>query len=561
MDTRQFVITANKAGGFICLGVDSRYQGWHTPVQGTLYKILHDIHVAGKIQHYHQDAGYVHRIREHAHERMLLPLHASALVYSLDQHVPFDLILDVRQPYDNRRWGKSYSITHERGKLIIQFTKTHDARDQDTLSGEEYHLFLVIEGDEDLHFKKIEEWIPCYYPIDEQRHSPPYDGSVFKAVQLVARRIILAVSDDKDAACALAERVTQQHLTLERLRKSYFQGMSPASANLSEHLVKFGRKKYVLPGYPWAFAPDMMAEAQCVRALLLDNQIEDVKFMLYDQLKQEIQAPWSMLGWHAFAWHSVFEFLSRNHRLPEYFSPDEIKEITARLESLHEKIQQHYLHEGLIHADDDPWMPDLPGPRLEHQALYACFLELLHKITGNNEYAEVRHRFLAGVRERFTIPVSSLSVRHATPNIFIAAYLCPHIYPEPLWEEAFEGALSELWLPWGGISTLSTTHPLFCSTHSGEVTTSHFHGDSWYWINNLTALALHRMNAKRFKKYIDAIHTASTKELLHSGALGHHAQMSSASHCRSEGCWSYAPSAALYIELMNELNHGHRKPY
>jgi len=65
---------------------------------------------------------------------------------------------------------------------------------------------------------------------------------------------------------------------------------------------------------------------------------------------------------------------------------------------------------------------------------------------------------------------------------------------------------------------------------------------------------LHRINREKYRDKIEAIIRASTDEILWSGAIGHHAELSSAEAMRSEGCLAQAWSAASYIELMHEIN-------
>jgi len=60
---------------------------------------------------------------------------------------------------------------------------------------------------------------------------------------------------------------------------------------------------------------------------------------------------------------------------------------------------------------------------------------------------------------------------------------------------------------------------------------------------------------KKYKKNTDAILKASTKEILTMGAIGHHAEVSSAGKLRSEGSPVQAWSAALYCELAETLSN------
>ena len=119
--------------------------------------------------------------------------------------------------------------------------------------------------------------------------------------------------------------------------------------------------------------------------------------------------------------------------------------------------------------------------------------------------------------------------------------------------------MKKLWLPWGGISSVDKRSPLFHKLHTGEISDSYHNGDSWFWINNLTAIVLHRFGKKKYSFYINKIAEASSKEILKMGAIGHHAELSDAQKLSSKGCLSQAWSAALFVELMFELSKSKTK--
>ena len=77
-------------------------------------------------------------------------------------------------------------------------------------------------------------------------------------------------------------------------------------------------------------------------------------------------------------------------------------------------------------------------------------------------------------------------------------------------------------------------------------------GDSWFWINNLAALVMARVDNVAYNVRIDQILKASTQELLWQGALGSCSEVSSANALQSEGCYNQAWSNASYLELLEE---------
>jgi len=142
------------------------------------------------------------------------------------------------------------------------------------------------------------------------------------------------------------------------------------------------------------------------------------------------------------------------------------------------------------------------------------------------------------------------------PNVFLAAYLYPKLLSKEEWAQCFDNILPKLWLSWGGLATIDQTDSRFINSHTGENSASYHNGDSWFYLNNLAALVLHRTDQKRFQKYIDQIIAASTRDILWQGAIGQHSEVSSASKLESSGCFAQAWSAAMYIELIEEVYAG-----
>ena len=140
------------------------------------------------------------------------------------------------------------------------------------------------------------------------------------------------------------------------------------------------------------------------------------------------------------------------------------------------------------------------------------------------------------------------------PNVFLAYYVYPGLLTQNEWKQVFDSALKELWLDWGGLSTISHNSPLFKPEYTGQDDLSYHNGDSWYYINNYAAIVMHRLDKKYYSKQIKRILEASKEEMLFSGFIGCCAELSSAKYMKSEGCLSQAWSAASFIELIHELH-------
>ncbi|MGE0793033.1 MAG: amylo-alpha-1,6-glucosidase [Candidatus Woesearchaeota archaeon] len=138
-------------------------------------------------------------------------------------------------------------------------------------------------------------------------------------------------------------------------------------------------------------------------------------------------------------------------------------------------------------------------------------------------------------------------------NIFLAAYIYPNLFERKQWENIFDFYLENLLTSWGGITTISKDNGLFQLTYTGENNKSYHRGDSWYFVNNLTALILYKINKEKYHEIINKLIKASVKDILEQGFMGHASELSSAEIQESCGTKSQAWSSATFLELMMEL--------
>jgi glycogen debranching enzyme len=199
---------------------------------------------------------------------------------------------------------------------------------------------------------------------------------------------------------------------------------------------------------------------------------------------------------------------------------------------------------------------DRSGANIEIQALRLSIYEFAYRLFRKLKYKNLLQKHKKEVLAKFyknKILLDNLDDQKIRPNVFIAAYVYPELLKKKQWSNCFEIILPKLWLDWGGLSTLDITDQGFVDRYTGQNPSSYHCGDSWFWINNLAAKVLHRTNRLKFNIQINKILQASTQEILWQGIVGHHAELSSASEFKSEGCWSQAWSAALYLELVKQI--------
>ncbi|MCK5085755.1 hypothetical protein KAK05_03525, partial [Candidatus Parcubacteria bacterium] len=221
-------------------------------------------------------------------------------------------------------------------------------------------------------------------------------------------------------------------------------------------------------------------------------------------------------------------------------------------------IQKRTRDELAVSYKNETWMDSLEREPhcIEVQAGRYNIYNLLHKFTGNDQYKIIKEDLKNTIIEKFyqnDMLKDCVNDDMIRPNIFITAYLMPELLDMRSWEKCFDKILPKLYLDWGGLSSVDITSDRFISEDTGENSASYHNGNSWYWINNLTALVLYKNNAHKYSTYINSIMEASTKEILYKGISGHHSEISSANKQTSAGCEAQLWSSALYLEIFDEI--------
>lgn len=565
-EERAGVLLANKRGGFAWLASrpESRYQGVFFTLGGRLFKTVAHLDVREPVRSVTDMLWGVRREYASVSQRLMMPHGANALLVEFSSPARVDLLLDCRIIDDNREWGRTYEVSRAQGCVSIEFRKRNDARDDNTRHAEEFRLFLAIAGD-GLEFFPVKEWIEQSYPYDEHRKSHPWTRWVFNAGTVQAQRFVIAAGLTRNAAIAEAKRVLSNRMRLidrqmddasavtahARVPVKHVDLAYACARNALAELTVNGRE--LAAGYPWfwqcwtrdelvsAKALALIGEQRLAKKVLLDSAAQ--KRLLARQGSQLFAA--DALGWLAL-------------RAGEFDALLNVIEQRKLLKELKRHRAQLQIENGLVvnHAHET-WMDSLPrdGVRIEIQALALA----LARVLGEKEFEQ---ELLRRVRETFwdgNYLHDGLNDATIRPNVFIAAYAYPDLLSREEWEKCFDTVLPKLWLPWGGLATIDTTHPSFVDAHTGEDPASYHQGDSWYWLNALAALALFRTNAKKYWPFIHQILEASSHEILALGAISHHAELSSARALSSHGCVSQAWSAALFIELCDEVFHSSDK--
>jgi len=550
----------------------SRYQGWFFRNFGKIYRIVEDISLAKENKAIEIKNEFWRHVRiskvdkEIIEESFFLPEKNRGLVYEITGNQNFNLFLDFKPIYNNLEQEGAYKIeTVNKSTIVIE------------CSNQKEKIFLAIKLSKP-KFIERGEWIKRNYVLDKKRNSPPFEKNVFWALEINASKMALGVGDTKRQAQKEASYVFNKTYGLKKEKRqnvkkfidfsrvknketsmAYF-----ASQNALRELIFEERgQKQISAGLPWFF----------------DFWTRDAFVSMKALFPKDENAFWKIC-------HYCFNLIGKNGLLPnkigdlnqenadsagwlfkrageaiENKKTNEIvvwkvkKYIKKTLESLLEFSNKTELATAL---GGGTWMDsiDRQGERLELQALRLYMLKLAYILTNDSSYKILEASLKFKAKESFwngEILFDSPSDQTIRPNIFLTAYIYPELLEQKEWQVCFDNALDALWLPWGGVSTIDKRSPYFHEHHTGEQNQSYHSGDSWFYLNNLTAIVLKRNNPERYKAYIEKITEASSREILLMQAIGCHAELSSSSHLASEGCWSHAWSAALFIELVNEL--------
>ncbi|MBN1274819.1 hypothetical protein JXA12_00795 [Candidatus Woesearchaeota archaeon] len=584
-DGEGLCLLANKKGGYALLGNNefSHFGGvFHfLPAEWTLFKtvdaILLDRPVSGVVNKYHS----VQRFLGDAAEEVFF--FGKTLYYRVDGYrggITIDL--DFRRVYDDDDGGRVYKIYWEDGCVVVEYAK----------GGETF--FLVIGGVD--KYALLNEWQPRKYPYDAARGGRA-ERWVYRALRLSCEgthRLSFTFGFDKPQAMYDAGVAWDDWEVIRSRLKGFAQsvrtsdGVAHSSAvfALESLVVSLNRdvnRTGVYAGYPWFFHFWARDELISLQGLVLAEKYclaKEVLFRYAHGLLPDGRLPnrvpsadlgsadaagwlWKRLG-------DLLRCLERRRLVQQYFSQDELEWLRVRLEDSLRSLRARWVRDGLVQNGAlETWMDThggtddvRGGARVEVQALTLASLQtlqLLYRLLrrGNGgEFREFERSLVRRVRECFVMGgVLGDGAGDATvrPNVFLAAYAYPGLLPRKEWLATFDRALERLWLDWGGLSSIDKGHPLFCSSYTGQDDRSYHRGDSWYWVNNVAALVLHRFDKERYAYHVRAIRDASVRDLLWLGVAGHCSEVSSAGEQVAAGCLSQAWSAATLVELLDEL--------
>ncbi len=554
-------LLGNKLNGYAYFSTDkkSRYNGVFFQTGSNLYKVIADITIEQKPE---KLVNKFHTIQRHTQkniEYFLTPYGYNSIAYELEKEDWITLFVDVRKSYDTSN-PVPYEIFTEDKSIIIKCKRY------------ETEFFISIRSKKP-GYEKIDEFISVYNERDQKRNSLPFEMPAYKAIRIKSKKLIISFSEDKNAAIKESTYIYNNIGTIKKTQKKHINSIISKKTCGSDEtwmaynccinsLDQLTSPDGIIAGLPWFF--QLWTRDELISLKNTEKKIKktilsrDLNYIIDDgRIPNLISNPGNgnadSVGWLFKRIDESLEIFTNKER---GFIKDKLMESIMRLNETHVK---DYM---VFNNPQETWMDSLfkddgrKGARIEIQAMLLNMYRMARRLTGNEKFLQIEKILRDKIRDSFwddNYLKDGLNDPTIRPNQFIAAYMYPELLTKEEWTTCFKSILPRLWCEWGGLSTIDSRHELYTEYSTGEDSRSYHRGDSWYFLNNMAAMILYKTNSHEFKKYIQKIMAASTEDILWNGMIGHHSEISSSKEQRAEGCGAQAWSAAMYIELIDEL--------
>lgn len=572
---------SNHDGSYIALGNPNKtqYEGWFIfkKKEWEMYKLLEDVKTSGKIN-----------------------LYNNSLILSIKQKETTYLSLDFRETHNYDSAGRIYSIyivqdpldKHEK-ILIIKYTKYESYN----LTNPRSPVFLAISGMKNHNY--LEHWERREYAYDSKRgiKNDFYVNTGLTLDSEEGKTIVFSYGTTEEEAINENKKTrklpedTAAHFPARKPLKSTAiakEALNNLTLQIDAQEIhgRNSRGTGILAGLPWFFQIWGRDELISSIGLLHQKKYKEIKSILIRQLQSVDETgklpnkwPPSELGsadGAGWLYKRVLDVINEEKKTGKKIFTKNNKQLAYSKVCLSIQNNEKRMQNGLIQNGPlETWMDTSDkegsdtrqGARVEVQALHLCMLKtarILAEIIGEKnlqEYILKESDFKKTVLKKIFNAGLLADGFHenkidntARPNIFLANYIYPELLEKNDWISTFDFVMQECWLDWGGISSISKQSPLFKGNHTGITNESYHRGDSWYFLNNIAAICMHRVDKELYKDKIKSIKDASVNEMLNKGWPGQCAELSSANTQTSEGCLAQAWSAATLIELLEETN-------
>jgi len=410
---------------------------------------------------------------------------------------------------------------------------------------------ILIESDSPINFQN--NWNLKFYDFDKQRNSPPHQWYVYDGIFGKIKELKIKILQPGErtrlrqgfGGQVLTRMVDANSYTANgraygtRMDASIEHTNSPIISFLLSRINNLILDSYLPAGFPWFYENwfrDELLSLFLIKDFINEEFFEQrMKFYLYnleniwDKNKLISTLP------------AVDTFLLLILNLPQNL----FSSYNSLLEKYLKLWQEKFDIENL--PPFSTWMDTLE--RKNALEIFVLYLKALRR------FAKVNKNYIPLANQLKEKIINLIKQNPVDVNLIFAYLFLEDIFSKSEWEKFFEKLLEENYLDWGGIATISKNDSNFLDEDDGEIAKAYHRGDSWYYLNNLLAYSLAKINYRKFKNIIEKIFLASLEDLFFDGALGYSSEISSAKQRKSEGSlvqlWSMASLVLLITSFQN----------
>jgi hypothetical protein len=489
-----------------------------------------------------------------------LNLTRDSLEITFSSYQEIKLTFDIKAIFDNNPFKR---------KIKIEKISSVSFLIEEFFEGQGF-IKLLIETDSPLNFQ--EAWKEKFFDFDYQRNSPPFNWYIFDGIYGKVREIKIKVVFPETNITRITDRIDypnekpNDRLFGHNSGKVFGQN-SGNNLSLHDSVLNFLLSRlnslildnYLPAGFSWFYE-------NWYRDELLSMFLLTRTYMDYTRTNagSNLSLHKSALSLHESAFEQRIKFYLYNlENIWDKNKPDGslaadtfllfLLNLPQDLFLVHFNLLENYLQKWQkeFNLDNLPpystWMDTLERKNaLEIDVLYLKVLRRFTKV--NRNYIPLANN----LKERI---IKKIKENPIDVNLVFAFLLLEDIFTLEEWKIFFEKLLKENYLLWGGLATLPLSNPKFLDEDDGEKAKAYHRGDSWYFLNNLLAYSLSKIDFQKFKNFIQKIIESSFLDLFFDGSLGWSSEVSSAKERKSEGSlvqtWSIASLAFLLSFLQN----------
>lgn len=504
----------------------SRYFGYWIKKDTQLFKLIDSIELYEEIERI--EVLEPHLVKLFCRESVIeLMLDGQGLILKSNRAFKVKINFDFKKIFSSQPFGNNYQVIPLNKGYGVNFTQEQEHYN--------LHAYLFFEGE----LKFNNRWREIENEFDRSRQTQPGTAWALEAFEGYCSELKFFCPDKTVNSLSLAQllrsRETYTPFILKRtlsLFDGYFlAGLPWFSQNwfrdelICLWLLQPGGKTHRLKTVPVNGA-DRPRPADPLRG---NKQLSLIKTEVLNRYLQHLEnfVFINRLGGEA----AVDTFLWVIYLLSE----QQIKDTSDKLKLVtQEWLKRYFKNNRVIAPAQATWMDTLDRPiSVENEALFLKVIEKLKplKIEGLAQTHESYFRKLKTYLTTELYPKAELE----KPNLFLGYLISPELLSKRKWEKFFDQLIKNNFCAWGGFSTLPRSDQDFHWFSTGQNPASYHQGDSWFWLNNLAAIAMQNLNPVKYKTYIEKIKAASLKNLLELGALGWPSELSSSAQLRSEG--------------------------